>query len=130
MQFINQPRADVLLNGRNTATDADILVFRCILSELQRGMDSARHEVKRCTAFHLDRFAWMMGQHESRYMIRRFLAPPSFPRVVLPWAAHRAEHVAPQNPGADVRHTSLRPFVINTGRAAFGAVHLLPRARR
>jgi hypothetical protein len=69
-------------------------------------------------------------QHECWNTIRRFVSPPPFPGVIRPRATHRSKHVPAKNPGADVLHASLRPFIIDTSRSAFVAVHLLPRARR
>src|SRR6266536_3425069 len=60
-------------------------------------------------------------------MIGRFITPPSFPGVVRPMAAHRAKHVPTENPRPYILHAPLRPLIIDTGRAAFLAVHLLPR---
>src|SRR5947207_2657616 len=60
-------------------------------------------------------------------MIGRFITPPSFPGVVRPRAAHRSKHVPTENPRPYVLHAPLRPLIIDTGRAAFLAVHLLPR---
>ncbi|WP_306667921.1 4-hydroxythreonine-4-phosphate dehydrogenase PdxA, partial [Klebsiella pneumoniae] len=44
----------------------------------------------------------MVGQHEDRHVIGRGVAPPALPRIVGPGAAHRAEHVAAEDPGADI----------------------------
>src|SRR3984893_2400902 len=104
MQFIDEPRAKILLNRCNTATNSYVSVFRSLFRTLQRGMDSVGDEVKRGPAFHLDRLACMMRQHKSRHMIWRFLAPPSFPRVIWPRTADRSKHVSSQNPRADVLH--------------------------
>ena len=52
MQFVNQPRAK-MLNGRNTAADADVRFLRRVLRALQSRMESVRREVKRSPAFHL-----------------------------------------------------------------------------
>src|SRR6266542_4544317 len=60
-------------------------------------------------------------------MIGRFITPPSFPGVVRPRAAHRSKHVPTENPRPYVFHAPLRPLIIDTGRAAFLSVHLLPR---
>jgi hypothetical protein len=46
-----------------------------------------------------------------------------------PRAAHRAEHVAPENPGADSGEALLRDAVVDSLLAAFLAVYLAPEAR-
>src|SRR5579884_2160595 len=79
VQFIDQPRAKILLNRRHPAADPYVLIFRRIFSALERCFDAAGDEVKGRPAFHLESFARMMRQHKYRYMIRRFLAPPSLP---------------------------------------------------
>src|SRR5262245_8540166 len=59
----------------------------------------------------------MMRQHEDLAMIGRLLTPPAFPAIVRPWPAHRAEHVAAQNPGADVRKAARGEIIVRAGRA-------------
>mgnify|MGYP003346669878 CR=1 FL=1 len=44
----------------------------------------------------------MMREHEHRHMIGRLVAPPALPTVVGPRSAHGTEHVAAENPGADI----------------------------
>jgi hypothetical protein len=91
-------------------------------------MNSVADEVKRCAALHFNGLARMVCQDERGNMIGRFVTPLSFPGVVWPRAAHRSKHVPTENPRSDVLHASLRPLIIDTSRAAFLAVHLLPRA--
>ena len=45
-----------------------------------------------------------MREHEDRHMVHRVQAPPAFPVLVGPGAAHGAEHVAAHDPGADALH--------------------------
>src|ERR1051325_551209 len=71
-----------------------------------------------------------MRQHEHRHVIRRLVAPPAFPAVIRPRAAHRAEHVSAEDPCADFRKTLLGGFVLDTGFAALATLHCPPRARR
>ncbi len=72
----------------------------------------------------------MMCQHKRRDAVRRIIAPPSFPRIVRPCAANRAEHITAQNPGAYILHSSLGPLIVNARRATLMPVHLLPGLRR
>src|SRR5580704_6746420 len=65
-----------------------------------------------------------MGKHEDRSVIRRVVAPPSFPGIVRPGSSYRPEHVAPQDPGSDVFEATRRKVVVDAGRAAFISKHL------
>src|SRR6266849_6727919 len=71
----------------------------------------------------------MVCEDKRRYVIRRLLPPPSFPRVIWPRTAHRSEHVPPENPRAQVLHAPPRPLIIRTSRAPFLPLHLLPGTR-
>jgi len=72
----------------------------------------------------------MVREHEDRHVVRRLLAPPALPLLVGPGTAHRAEHVAPEDPRADVGHAARGELVVDAGRAAVLAQHLLEGARR
>src|SRR5438270_2386631 len=98
MQLIDEPCAKILLDGCDTAADSYVPFLCSVFRTLERGMDSVGDEVKRCSAFHLDRLTRMVGQNKRRDMIWRFLAPPSLPRLIRPGATHRSEHVSPENP--------------------------------
>src|SRR6478752_7717948 len=113
MQFIDESRAKILLNGRDTTADSYIPLPGGGLRTLQRRVDSVGHEVEGRPTFHLKRLARMVRQHERRYMIGRLFAPPSFPGIVWPRTAHRAKHIASQNPCANILHSSPRPLVIH-----------------
>src|SRR5262249_18477072 len=58
------------------------------------------------------------------------LAPPASPALVRPRAAHRAEHVAAQNPSTDAGEALYRHLVIDARFAPFHAMHLAPHSRR
>src|SRR5258708_6469941 len=119
MQFVNEFRAEILLDRRHTAANSNIALLCNVFRTLQRCLNSIGDEMKGCSALHLDGFAWMMGKNKRRDMIWRLLAPPSFPRFIRPRTTHRSEHVPPQNPSADVLHGSLCPLIIDSCRAAF-----------
>src|SRR5215469_217641 len=93
MQFIDEPCAQILLNGCDTAADSYVPLFCSVLRTLQCGMDSVSDEVKHCVALHFKRRARIMCENKRRDMIRRLLAPPSLPRVIWPRTTHRAERV-------------------------------------
>src|SRR5689334_9698880 len=102
MQFVDEASFQVLPNRRRAAADADIAIAGRLTGTLERVVNAAGHEMKRRTAFHLERRTPVMRQHEHRHVIRWFVTPPAFPIVVRPWTAHRAEHVAAENPRAEV----------------------------
>src|SRR4051812_41397235 len=86
VQLVDQALPQVLLDRRDASADPHVLAACGLARPTQGGMDSIRDEVKRRTAFHLDRLPRMMREHEDRDMVRRTLAPPAFPRVVRPLA--------------------------------------------
>ncbi|MCY1383559.1 hypothetical protein D9M69_716990 [compost metagenome] len=73
----------------------------------------------------------MVGQHENRHVVGRLVAPPAFPALVGPGAAHRPEHVAPEDPGPHIGEALLGHLVVDAGLAIGLArlKHLLPDAR-
>src|SRR5262249_28533672 len=52
-------------------------------------------------ALHHDGCSGVVCQDECGCVIRRIVAPPTLPRLVLPFAADRAEHVAAEDKGAE-----------------------------
>ena len=69
-----------------------------------------------------------MRQHEHRRVIRRLVAPPALPALVGPWAAHGAEHVAAEDPRADVLEALLGNAVVDAGLPVVVSVHPAPHA--
>src|SRR5688572_33488924 len=67
-------------------------------------------------ALHLQRRARMVGQDEDRHMVRWIGSPPALPLVVRPGSAHRPEHVAAQDPGAEILERACREIVVDAGR--------------
>ena len=109
---VHQPRLQVLAHGRDAAPDAHVLCPGGFARPPQGGLDPVGDKVEGRAARHLDRLARVVRQHEHRHVIRRALAPPPLPRLVGPVAADRAEHVAAEDPGADVRHALPRVVVV------------------
>ena len=56
-----------------------------------------------------------MREHEHLAIIGRGIAPPAFPAVVSPVAADGAEHVAAENPCADILETAFGHVVVDAG---------------
>src|SRR5688572_3050254 len=129
MQLVEQPSEQILPNRRDAATESNVLAARSFARALERFVNAARHEVKRRIAFHRERLAHVVRQHEHLAVVRRLVAPPPSPAFVGPRAAHGTEHVAAQDPRADVREPTLRELVVDARRAALVAEHLAQRAR-
>src|SRR5687767_8348320 len=130
MHFIHQSGLEVLANGLHPASDANVFRAGCFLGSPQRFLDSFGDEVEGRAARHLDRLAPVMRKHEDRYVIRRGFAPPALTLLVEPLAADRSEHVAAEDPGAEVLDAAPSVVVIDTGRAVLPAVHGLEGSRR
>src|SRR5262245_65581918 len=52
VDFVDQPRAEVLANGGNPAAEADILALSRLRRAFQRGMDGIRQDVESRSAVH------------------------------------------------------------------------------
>src|SRR3954469_10178234 len=100
MQLVDQTGAQILSNGGYAAAKADIQSIRCSGRLLERCLNASGNEAKLGTSSHSERRTRIMRKHEDRRVIRRLVAPPAFPVLVRPRATNRAEHVAPQDPGA------------------------------
>src|SRR5262245_5314368 len=129
VQLVDQARAPILLNRRDTPAEPHVLAGGGLACTRERVFDPARQEVECRIAFHRERLARMARQDEDLTMVRRLVAPPTFPAFVGPRAAHRAEHVAAQDPRAHVREPALRELVVDARRAALVAEHRAQRAR-
>src|SRR6266576_6558641 len=112
MQFVNQGGAQILPNSGYAATEANVAAARCCLRLLQSSVNAFSDKAELCASRHSERRSRVMRQHEDRRVIRRLVAPPTFPAVARPWTSDRTKHVAPKNPGADSGKALLRNFVI------------------
>src|SRR5262249_51922418 len=95
MQLVDQAGTQILPNGGNAATHADVTPARSGACLLEGGMNTFCDEPKLRTSGHLERRSRMMGEHEDRHMIRRLLAPPSLPTLIPPAAPDRAPPLPP-----------------------------------
>src|SRR5688500_12377688 len=83
------------------------IFFACRCTCLsERAFYAVRYKIKRRAALHHDRLAGVMSQYEYRNVIGRIRAPPAFPVVVWPGAAHRTEHIAPEDPRPEITHAA------------------------
>src|SRR5690348_3517168 len=71
----------------------------------------------------------MMREDEGGDVVGRLVAPPTFPLVIGPWPADRPEHVAPEDPRADVLESRFCDLVVHARVAAGLPVHFTPDAR-
>jgi hypothetical protein len=71
----------------------------------------------------------MISQDEYLSVIRRILSPPTFPRVVWPRASHRAKHISPEDPRADIFETTGGEVIVNTRFSTVFARHGVEGAR-
>lgn len=127
MHFVDEVCLQILTHGRYTAADANVFASCSVLRPSERFMDSVRHEMKRRVALHREGGTRVVRQHEYGRVKRRIVTPPALPRLVLPGAAYRAEHVAAHDPSANVLETTFGELVIGVLRAAGFAEHLLER---
>ena len=121
MQLIDQPGLQKLAHRGGAAADTDITPARSSPGLLQRRHHTLGDEVEVRAPLHAQHGSGMVGQHECRNVIGRLIAPPALPVFVGPGAAHRAEHIAPQNPGADVVEGALGHPVVDAGFTAMAA---------
>src|SRR5258706_6377826 len=129
MHLVHETRAQILSDRGDSAAQPDVAIARIRSSLLQRCVNSLGDEVEHRTAFHHDRRARMVREHERGHMIRRLLAPPALPALVGPRAADGTEHVPAQDPGAEPAHALLGDPVVHAGLAALEVMHRAPVAR-
>jgi hypothetical protein len=93
-------------------------------------VDAVGDEVEGGAALHLERRARMVGQHEHRHVVGRVRPPPALPGIVGPRPADRAEHVAAEDPGAEVLEPGRGELLVDAGAAFAAAEHLLEGSGR
>ena len=128
MQLVDVAGAQILPDGGHAATEAHVAAAGSRFRLFQCGLDAVGDEEEICAALHPDGFARMMREYIDRRVIRRFFTPPALPALIRPRAADGAEHIAPENPGADILEAFFRDAVIDAGLAALAALHLDPGA--
>src|SRR5579863_10516581 len=125
MHFVDEPSAKVRSDGRNSAAQPNIFPSSGFTSTRKRILDAFGDEVKCRSALHRQRAARVVGEHEDLRVIRRFVSPPSFPRLVRPGASNRPEHISPDDPRADVDKPTGDEVIINAGFPTAFASHCL-----
>jgi hypothetical protein len=81
------------------------------------GLDAVGDKIEGGAAFHLQRRAWILGQHEHGHMVWRFLAPPALPVVVRATAHGPAKHIPAQDPGANILEAARGEVLVRTIRS-------------
>ena len=117
--LVDQALAKILLNGIDTATNANILGSSRFARLRQGGGNAFSDEMEACSAIHDQRRMGVMGQHEHRDVINRIFAPPTAPALIGPGPANRPEHIPAKNPCPDVLKTPSGKVIIN---ACFSAI--------
>src|SRR5579863_10771032 len=125
MEFIDQPGMEKLLDRRNTSADANVLSACGRGSAFERGVNAVSDEMEGGPARHGDWRSRVMGQHENGNVVRRIFAPPALPSLVRPGTADRPEHVAADDPRADIFETAGGEIIADSGRAAVLPCHPL-----
>lgn len=128
VHLVDEAGLKVLADGGDAAAKANVLTFGSAGGALKSSVDAIGDEVEGGAAAHGDGFARVMGEHEDRSVVGRVVAPPTFPGIVGPGTADRAEHVATQNPRSDFVEATSGEVVVGACRAAILSKHLLKRA--
>ena len=128
MHLVDKASAKVLLDRRDSTAEPNILPLSRFLSSFQCGLDAVRDEMKCRTTCHCDRFARVMAEHEDRHVKRRVVAPPTFPIFVGPFSSDRPEHIAADDPRANIRKTTRCKIIVHPRCSPVASVHLLKRS--
>src|SRR5437763_14684860 len=94
MHLVDEPRLEILAHRGRPAADLDIAPARGLPGATERFLNSAGDEMKDGPAFHRDRCARVVRQHEHRHVIRRGFAPPAPPLVLGPTPQYGAGPVS------------------------------------
>src|SRR5258708_39278989 len=129
MQLVNQLGAQVLADGGDAAAQAHVAPARRRERLLERRVNAVGDEAELGAPRHLERRPGVVRQDEDRRVIRRLLAPPALPALVGPGPAHRAQHVAPEDPRADALASLFGRAVVDPGLAPLPAAPLPPQPR-
>src|SRR4029450_11709153 len=119
VHFVDQTGLQVLPDRADATAEPDVLSPGDRSRSLQRGANAVGDEMEGRAAFHFNRLALMMRQHEHVGVIRRTVAPPALPAVVRPIATDGPEHVAAEDPCSDTFESAGRKVVVWTRGSVF-----------
>ena len=125
MHVVDEAGAKILLDGGGASAEANIFTVGGVDGLFECAVNAVGDEVEGGASFHRDGRAGVVGQNEDGHVVGRGVAPPTFPGVVGPGSADGTEHVAAEDPGADVFKAPLDELVIHAGFAAGLAHHLM-----
>src|SRR5439155_17120070 len=127
LHLVHEAGRQILLGGIRSAGERyDITVGRPPRL-FERRLDALGDEREGRSAFELDWFARVMGEHEHGMMERRVDSPPAIPRLLgIPGTRVAAEHVAPHHGGPDVSERILDNARAFVDLAALKALHRAP----
>src|SRR3569832_1317773 len=106
MQLIDEALTKILLDRIRPTADPHVASAGRLACTIESLKKTSRDEVKRGAAFHLDRWARVMGQDEDWNMIRWIVPPPAYPIQVRPGTTNGTEHIPPKYPGPDKLKTA------------------------
>jgi len=126
VHFIDVAGNQKLANDRHAATDSDVLVLGRFSRFPERRVQSVGDEVEGGATLHHKGRPRMMCEHKYGRVVRRSVAPPAYPCVVLPRTANGPKHISSQYPGTDVfERLSGNRVVDAVATAAVLTMHLL-----
>jgi hypothetical protein len=67
-----------------------------------------------------------MAEYEDRHVKWWIIAPPAFPIIIGPLSTDRPEHVAADDPRADVGKSTRREVIVDARGSLFVSLHFLP----
>src|SRR5262249_29983836 len=108
MHLVDQTGTQIVPDGGDAAAKADILAAGGIEGALERGLAASGDEMNRGPPRHGDRLPRIVREHEDGNVIGRVVAPPAFPSLIRPGTTDGPEHVATQDPGADIGEAARR----------------------
>src|SRR3569623_815045 len=118
MKLIDAALTKILLDRIRHPADPHVASAGRLAGTIESLANASRDEVKRGAAFHLDRWASVMGQDEDWNMIRWIVPPPAFPFHVRPGSTNGYEHIPPKYPGPDILKAARGEVIVYPGRAA------------
>jgi hypothetical protein len=128
--FVNQSGLQVLLANIRATSQHDVFTLRSVPGSLERRVNSFCDKMKSRAAFHLERFAAVMGEDKHGHVERRIFSPPAIPGIVSPRAVAAAEHAAAHDRCSDVMEVFRSDVIVRPSRAAFHAMNRAEGPRR
>src|SRR3569833_3405923 len=117
MQLIDEALTKVLLDGSRPAADPHVASGRRLACTVERLANASRDEVERGAAFHLDRWARVVGQDEDWNMLRWIVPPPAFPEQNQPQTTNKTKQKPPLYPGSDILNAARGEVIVKPRRA-------------